>query len=357
MNHRIGIVWDPIFLKHETGTRHPENPERLLSIKASLDAYSGEGELIQIRPQSASEEDLLRVHSRSYIQTLSEIADRGTTHLDADTPVCADSYEVAKLAAGGCIELVRKALTGSIDAGFAFPRPPGHHAERERAMGFCLINNVAVAAAWAIEEAHLDRIAVVDFDVHHGNGTQWIFYDRRDVLYASTHRSPFYPGSGAVEEIGDEAGEGFTVNVPLPAGSGDAEILAAYEHIICPIVTEFAPQLLIISAGFDIHVTDPLGGMKTTTAGIQQLARLLHVAPGPSCKIIYVLEGGYSDEGLRDGTTAILDELAALPGTGQNLSLNEPPSYAVAARVLPEVRMMLTHFWACLSKQQSIRIL
>jgi len=344
----IGTLWDAVFLRHETPAGHPEQPQRLLWAKEALDACSTV-ELVPVAPREATDEELLRVHSDVHLRRLSETAGRPFTHLDPDTPACAESNRVARLAAGGCVDLVSAALESKVDSGFAFPRPPGHHAERGRAMGFCLINNIAVAAAHATEAAGLDRVAIVDFDVHHGNGTQQAFYERRDVLYVSSHRYPFYPGTGMIGEIGEGEGEGYTVNLPMPAEAGDADFLAVYQEIVRPVLREFSPRLLLVSAGFDIEASDPLGGMRATAGGIGRLAALLHDAVGPECRTVYVLEGGYSRTGMRDCTLAVLAQLAGdIVSSPPAASGGDRLSLAVSKWLIPEMRDILGDYWRSL---------
>ncbi len=346
---QIGIVWDEAFLRHDTGPGHPERPDRLRSIREALDAFRGPAELVSVPSRPASDRDLLRVHSPSYLRLLAEAAREGPTFLDADTPVCPESFDIARLAAGGCVELVRATLDGEVDAGFAFPRPPGHHAERDRAMGFCLINNVAVAAAWAAAEAKVARAAIVDIDVHHGNGTQHIFYDRSEILYVSTHRFPFYPGTGAVSEAGTGAGEGFTVNIPLPGGCSDGDFAAAYERIVRPVLAEFRPELLIVSAGFDTYKDDPLGGMRVTAAGFGRQAGIILGAVPASCRVVFVLEGGYSAEGLRGGTTAILRALSGETLSSGAADHDMRPSPRIAREHLPKLCEFHRRYWKSLA--------
>jgi acetoin utilization deacetylase AcuC-like enzyme len=230
-----------------------------------------------------------------------------------DTSTSARSFEAASLAAGGLCELIRAVWTGDLKNGFALVRPPGHHAERDRAMGFCLFNNVAIGAHYAIKNFSLERVLIVDWDVHHGNGTQNTFYSDPRVLYFSTHRYGFfYPGSGAATEVGHGKGEGFTVNVPLEGGSGDPEYAAIFERILKPIALEYRPQLVLVSAGFDTHYDDPLGGMEVTETGFARLTQILmEVAEATAQeKLVLTLEGGYDIEGEKRSVAAVLRELS-----------------------------------------------
>jgi acetoin utilization deacetylase AcuC-like enzyme len=269
---------------------------------------------------------------------------RGMAHhaFDADTPVSERSFDTACLAAGGLLSLLDAVMEGRVRNGFALVRPPGHHAERDRAMGFCLFNNVAIGAAHLRARHGLERVLVMDWDVHHGNGTQHSFARDPGVLYVSTHRFPFYPGTGALDEIGAADGAGFTVNIPFPGGFGDAEYLAAFHTVIEPIALQYEPQMVLISAGFDPHRRDPLGGMEVTEHGFAGMARaLLRVADqvaGGRC--VAVLEGGYDLRATRDSATAVLRELC---GRGNEEAPALPPS--CASPILDAVRRAQRDFW------------
>jgi len=248
----------------------------------------------------------------------------------------------ACLAVGGVLTLLDGVMAGRLRNGFALVRPPGHHAEPERAMGFCLFNNVAIGAAYLRARYHLERILVVDWDVHHGNGTQHAFARDPGVLYVSTHRYPFYPGTGALDEVGDADGAGYTVNIPFPGGVGDAEYLEAFHTVIEPIALQYAPQLVLISAGFDPHRRDPLGGMRVTEAGFAAMARSLidvaeRVAAG---RCVAVLEGGYDLNAIRNSAAVVLDELSGAGGP-----LPPPPAPSCARPILDAVRAAQRHFW------------
>jgi acetoin utilization deacetylase AcuC-like enzyme len=259
-----------------------------------------------------------------------------------DTPVSSHSFDTARLAAGGLLALLDEVMAGRLRNGFAMVRPPGHHAERDRAMGFCLFNNVAIGAAYLRARHGLERVLVVDWDVHHGNGTQHSFARDPGVLYASTHRYPFYPGTGALDEIGQSEGAGFTLNIPFPGGFGDAEYLEAFRTVIEPIALQYAPQFVLISAGFDPHQRDPLGGMGVSEPGFAAMARSLigvaeQVAGG---RCVAVLEGGYDLRATRDSARAVLDELRGEPS-------HPPPSPtpSSARPILDAVRKEQRDFW------------
>lgn len=304
---KTGIVWDERYLAHETGPGHPERPERLLAVKEVLDTDSG---LIVIKPRPATVEEVGWVHEPAHIERI-EGARGIATRFDSDTPAGPGSTDAAFLAAGGVLEAVEAVEAGRVENAFAFPRPPGHHAEADRAMGFCLFNNVAIAAAFLINQKNKKRVAIVDYDVHHGNGTQHIFYERDDVFYVSTHRFPFYPGTGAAWETGSGRGQGFTLNVPMDGGEGDAAYEKSFDETIVPALTKYRPEFILVSAGYDAHRRDPLGGMNVTAKGFHFMNQRLFEVAVKICagKIVFVLEGGYDLKGLREGVESVLDVL------------------------------------------------
>jgi acetoin utilization deacetylase AcuC-like enzyme len=299
------LIASPRFQEHNTPPGHPERPERADVFDAVVKDWRDRVSTV-VEPRAATREELLRVHSAEHVVRMSETNGRAAM-LDPDTFTSPESYEIALLAAGAVVQAVDHALDAR-EAAFALVRPPGHHAERDRPMGFCLFNNAAVGAA-AARSRGLSRVAVVDIDVHHGNGTQWMFYDDPGVLYVSTHQFPFYPGTGAADEIGRGAGEGYTFNVPLEAGATDADYATAY-IAIANIVERYAPELLLISAGYDAHTDDPLASMRVTTAGYGAIVALLKgAAVRARCPIALTTEGGYDLAALRgclDATLAVL---------------------------------------------------
>ncbi len=308
----LTIIKDDRYLEHIAGEGHPESPNRLRVIHDLINTeFSG---LPQITPRLATENDLALVHDPFYIQAVAKTEGKTFSRLDPDTGLSARSYEIARLAAGGLLEAVDALLQArgpefkTPDSIFAFVRPPGHHAEPGRGMGFCIFNNVAIAAEYAKERYGLKRILIVDWDLHHGNGTQHAFYEDPAVLFFSSHQYPYYPGSGNFDEVGSGKGEGFTVNAPFPAGFGDTEYLAVYDRILRPIALEYKPELVFVSAGFDPYINDPLGGMNVTGEGFGGLASLVHNIASQTCagKVLMTLEGGYNPEGLRDGVRAVL---------------------------------------------------
>ncbi len=290
---RTAIIRSTIFLKHDTGD-HPERAARIIAVDCALEKHRLLGNRPSIACTSASDEHILRVHTPQLLSRLESIAASGGAWLDSDTVVRPESVEVARMAAGGAINAVDAIVDGRIDRGFVIARPPGHHATAGQAMGFCLLNTVAIAAAHAVDRG-LERVAIIDWDVHHGNGTQDIFYGRSDVMYCSLHQSPFYPGTGSRDEVGSGAGAGATVNVPLPAGSTDGPFLAAFQEAIAPAIDRFRPQLLLVSAGYDAHVEDPIGSMMLTDEGFRTLMENTISLAERHCsgRLLAVLEGGY----------------------------------------------------------------
>ena len=287
-------VYDPIYLEHDL-PGHPESKERLARIMALLERKGMLSRLSHVRASPISLERLERVHSQSYIDQVRRMAERGGGHLDLDTYMNARSYEVALMAAGGLVNLVEAVLAGKVNNGFALVRPPGHHALRDRGMGFCIFNNVAVAARYALEEGGLERILIADFDVHHGNGTQDAFYREASVLYFSTHQYPYYPGTGHWRDIGEGEGKGYNVNVPLPGGVGDEGYERIFEELLYPLAERYRPQLILVSAGYDAHWADPLAAMQLSIAGYAKLAHILKVMADELCagRLVFTLEGGY----------------------------------------------------------------
>jgi len=293
----------PRFVEHTPPPGHPERPERAEVFDAIAAAHRAAGGDVR-EPRPATREELARVHTAAHLDLIASTHGRATM-IDADTFTSPDSHEIARLAAGAAIDAARVAWrTGH--AAMALVRPPGHHAEPDRAMGFCLYNNIAVAAA-ALGADGAARVAIVDIDVHHGNGTQAAFYADPTVLYVSTHQFPYYPGTGAADEIGEGAGRGATLNVPLAAGTTDAVFLAAYRDVVVPALERFRPEVVLVSAGFDAHASDPLGGLRVTTAGYLEVVALLRDAAAnlASGRIAFVTEGGYHLAALEECLTGV----------------------------------------------------
>jgi acetoin utilization deacetylase AcuC-like enzyme len=315
---RAALFRSPRFRDHDTGG-HPENAGRLIAIDDALERL----DLLTGRPDvpfaPASDEALTRVHDSRYVNGIREFAERGGGWLDGDTFVGPESVDIAALAAGAGIAAVDAALDGRARHGFVLARPPGHHATPARGMGFCLFNTIAVAAAHARERG-LERILIVDWDVHHGNGTQDAFYETDGVLFISTHQSPLYPGTGAATERGEGRGEGYTINIPLPAGGDDQTYTEVFDQIVLPAANDYRPQLVLVSAGFDAHAADPLASMRLTEAGFTDLARrVVQIADDHAeGRLVAILEGGYDPRALANSvaaTLAVLDgDSASLPG-------------------------------------------
>ncbi|MBX7149729.1 histone deacetylase [bacterium] len=305
---RTGILWDEVYLGHLRGVAHPERPERLQAIQEIVDEL---GDYVKIDPRMATDDEILTVHTPGHLNSIKQIKEQGTGYFDGDTPFTIGSYNAAFKAAGGVLELTEQIHDGKLENGFAFVRPPGHHAEANHPMGFCLFNNIAIAAEYLVRQKSLSRVAIIDIDVHHGNGTQHSFYKRADVFYISTHHYPFYPGTGSAGEKGEGAGLGYTLNVPLAGGADDDAYFKSYDNLILPALQDYKPEFMLISAGFDAHYRDPLGGHKMTKDGFKKVAQHLNeVAKKYSAgKILYVLEGGYDLKGLQEGVGAVLDQL------------------------------------------------
>jgi len=301
------IIWDEAYAEHDTGA-HPEGADRISSLVDHLRGTDLWERLVVARPEPASEDDILLVHTRAHLALVKKAAEGAGRWLDPDTHVSPRSYEIALLSAGGAIKAVELWDDGLVP--FALIRPPGHHATPDRAMGFCLFNNVAIAARRLLD-AGCERVAILDWDVHHGNGTQAAFYNEPRVLFVSLHQWPHYPGSGFFNECGGAGAEGRTVNLPLPAGCDDGDYASAFERVVEPIVDQFAPQAILVSAGQDIHVDDPLGNMRVTEVGFADLAlRCVRLAAQCGGKLAFVLEGGYDRTATAGAVEAILRAVA-----------------------------------------------
>jgi acetoin utilization deacetylase AcuC-like enzyme len=341
---RVAFYDDPVFREHDAGPGHPEHPARLDAVRDGLRRKGLDAQLVHLRPRPATPEELLRVHTDSHLARVAATEGR-TVRFDPDTQAGPRSYRAALLAAGAAVDAVERVLSGEIDRAFCAVRPPGHHAEADRAMGFCLFNNVAVGAAHALARG-VSRVLVIDWDVHHGNGTQEIFYGDPRVLYASSHAFPFYPGTGGFDEVGEGAGRGFTVNLPMPAGSGDAEYRQIYRELVEPIGRAFDPELLLVSVGFDPYRGDPLAPMQVTPGGFAELAEVcLATAAGAAHgRAVFVLEGGYDLGGIAASSAAVADVLLGRPP--------EPVAERAAGRVerlCALYRQELAAYWPCVN--------
>ncbi len=349
-----GIVKDQRYLNHDMGSGHPESPERLRVLYHMLEEEEMRGQFCEgIRPRPATRKELETIHAPSYIDLIASTSGKPHVQLDMDTSTSAGSYEAALLAAGGLLELIKEVMKGNLRNGFALVRPPGHHAERNKAMGFCLFNNVAVGAKYAIKEFSLERVLIVDWDVHHGNGTQNAFYEDPQVLYFSTHRYPyFYPGTGDAGEVGKGRGEGFTLNVPLQTGCGDAEYGNIFEAILRPVAMEYKPQLILVSAGFDTYYDDPLGGMEVTDKGFARMTQvLMEIADATAQgRLVLTLEGGYDVSGESRSVKAVLKELTrASQIDKEDLLEKEKASYSRVERLIFQIREIQKRYWKSLS--------
>jgi len=340
------LIYDPIFLEHLTPADHPEQPERLrraIEVLEALNWMEREG-LVHLPPRAASEDELALIHGPAYIEHVKHAVERAarleieserkSRFFATDTYVSAKSYEAAIRAAGAPLTAIDAVLKGEIDNAYCLVRPPGHHALKDSAMGFCLFNNVAIAARYAIEKHGLERVMIVDYDVHHGNGTQDAFYDDPRVLYFSTHQAPFYPGTGLSDELGEGPGLGTTINVPLPATTDFGPYDAVFRQVLAPAADRFNPQLILVSAGFDAHWSDPIGDMYLSTAAFFQLNRVIIKLAELLCngRLVMVQEGGYNIEAMAGcvatsinqllGDDAAVDSLGKAPDNEFTLNLD-----------------------------------
>jgi acetoin utilization deacetylase AcuC-like enzyme len=308
---RTAFLADPVAKEHDTGRGHPERPARWDAAVLGL----GARKLAEVAPRSATEDELALCHSPEYIRTARRDVERGLAALSTgDTDICPRSFEAAVRATGLCLNAVDLVVSGEAQSAFCIVRPPGHHATPNRGMGFCLFNNIAIAARYAQRRYGVERAAIVDWDVHHGNGTQEIFYRDPSVFFFSTHQSPWYPGTGAADETGEGAGRGSTLNCPFAAGAGRDRILGAFRDRWVPRMDEFRPDLILISAGFDSRLGDPLGHFRLTDADFADLTTLVMETAGKHCggRIVSVLEGGYDLDGLSQAVGAHAGALAGL---------------------------------------------
>ncbi|MGR3301125.1 MAG: histone deacetylase family protein [Candidatus Scalindua sp.] len=289
------VIYDDIYLKHDTGPNHPENATRIINTIEHLRSANLWQKLDIKKPRAATEEEVSAIHSTSQIEQVAEIASSGGGYLDPDTHVSPDSYEAALKAAGAPLTAIDLIMDKKADNAFCLVRPPGHHATPEKGMGFCLFNNVAIAAKYIQSRYSLDRIVIIDWDVHHGNGTQDAFYDDPSVMYFSMHRYPFYPGTGSAEETGKDSGAGFTINIPLSYNTEPQEYLKLFEDILEKRIKPFEPQFILISSGFDAYRLDPISGLSLETSDYNKLTKLTQNIAKDCCdgRIVSCLEGGY----------------------------------------------------------------
>ena len=348
---RIGVVRDERFLAHRTGLHHMENPRRLETIYSMLNASGLSRTLQDVPARYASLDELCAVHTERYIEKILDTAGETLRYLDPDTVTSKHSCAAAFLAAGGCMQAVDEVMAGGLDAVFACVRPPGHHAERNSQMGFCLFNNVAVAAEYARRKHGLKRVLIVDWDVHHPNGTQHIFEGTSDVLLFSTHRYPFFPGTGADTEIGSGEGQGYTINIPLAARATDFDYAHIFSTILMPVVREYAPELILVSAGFDAHRDDPIGGMLVSEDGFAFLADVVMRAADECCssRAVFVLEGGYDLGALRLSVGSVLETMrSGLSASVREKYRNMSGPGSQVAEVIESARFFLKPYWKCL---------
>jgi len=329
--HKTAIVTDRSFMKHFAGRSHPDRPERIAVMIEMVENLKRDH--LQVHaPRSATRDEIALCHRPEYIDLVEHTSHLDRFDFDPDTHTSRDSYATALLAAGAVLTAVEAVLDGAAENAFALVRPPGHHALPNRAMGFCFFNSVAIAAEWLIRHKGLRRVMVIDWDLHHGNGTQEIFYDQPEVLYTSTHQFPHYPGTGSLQEVGAGEGLGYTVNAPMPAEYGDSEYLRIFDELIIPIGRAFKPQFIIVSAGFDCHWRDPLGDMQVTEEGFTQMTRRIKRLAAECCegKLVAALEGGYNLEAIADSGKAVIDEMGREPD-------EHLPAVSGGERVLPVI--------------------
>jgi acetoin utilization deacetylase AcuC-like enzyme len=339
---KTGIVKDRRYTEHNMGAFHVETPQRLEVIYRMIEEKIT-FPFLEIEPRAATEEELGMIHTQAYIDSIKSTAGKDRVHLDPDTSTSARSYEAALLAAGGVMKAVDLILDREATNGFALVRPPGHHAEASRAMGFCLFNNIAIGAAYLLKKHNLKRVLIVDWDLHHGNGTQHSFEKNKDVLYFSTHQYPHYPGTGHWKEAGSGKGEGYTVNVPLLSTKTDSDLLYIYKKVLRPIATEYQPEFILVSAGFDIYEGDPLGGMQISKEGFGALTHeLMDLAREfSSNRILLSLEGGYNLQGLQDGVEQVFLQLF---GTAPKPSVEPQASPATEKELAPVLETIKTYW-------------
>lgn len=350
---RTGLVYDLVYLQHDTG-EHVEKAQRLLSIMEILRSTKVIDQLMLISPRNATREEVGLVHEPGYIDKVIEFSIRGGGTFGGGNIGSAQTFQAALLAVGGVLTAVDAVMNGTVNNAFALVRPPGHHAKPDRGMGFCFFNNVAIAARYAMKKYQLQKILILDWDVHHGNGIQHVFFSEADVLYFSIHRRYAYPGTGWVEDLGEGHGAGYNINVPFHKGTGDADYLIAVRDILVPVVCQYKPELILVSAGQDAYYKDPIGGMNITETGYAALAAAIRDLAREFCggRLVGALEGGYDPEGLALCTLAIIDQWAELGLT--KLSLQDQKLSVSGRKVLLEVINHLTQYWPVLKNNKLV---
>lgn len=342
---KTGIVKDIRYLDHIADYTHVESPKRLSEVYAVLEKGDLWDEFMQIAPRMAVHSELEWIHTTAYINHVAGTREKPLTVLDPDTYASSLSYDTARLAVGGVFSILDYLFRRDISNGFALIRPPGHHAEANRAMGFCIFNNIALGAKYAMRIHGAKKALIVDWDLHHGNGTQNAFYKDPNVLYFSTHQFPYYPGSGNYDEVGEGEGKGYTVNVPLGMGQDDKVYIQIFRRILSPIALSFKPHIILVSAGFDVYFDDPLGGMRVTPKGLAAITRILLDLAGELCdgKILFVLEGGYNLKGLQDCIVAVLKEMS-----GESILKEDDLSQGEEGSTNPQIEKVIKiqkQFW------------
>jgi len=340
-----GFVYHEDYLKHDTGY-HPENAERLVSIMQKLNEVGITEKLGRIVPVKAAKEQIQYVHADTYMKQVEATCIGGGGMLDPDTPLCRDTYEIALLSAGGVLKAVDEVMdeSNNLKRIFALIRPPGHHATADKGMGFCIFNNIAIAAEHLKRKYGVERILIADWDVHHGNGTQEVFFEDPSVLYFSTHQYPHYPGTGWIDEVGKGEGEGFTVNVPLPAGTDDAGYLYALNHVLVPIARDFNPEFVLVSVGFDAHVADPLASMNVTSHGFGLFTDAIKDIAETNSKgrIVMALEGGYNLDAIAESAFFVFTSLLS---TASEMKKGEKRENARVRERVEEIKEVQRKYW------------
>lgn len=350
---KTAVYRDDLFLEHDPGFGHVESPDRLRVIYDELDNEETGKNFIYPAFDPASLDIIGLNHSAKLVERIAETQGVPHDYLDADTQTSSRSFEAACLAVGALVDGMRRIDEGEFNNAFCLVRPPGHHAEEKRSMGFCLFNNVAVAARWAMENLGMKKIFIMDWDLHHGNGTQHSFEDTCNVFYCSTHQYPHYPGTGSIMETGKTNGEGCTLNIPLPGGQGDLDYAMMFSELIIPVIKKYDPEFLLISCGFDIYQGDPLGAMQVTPAGFAAMTRLLQNVADEVCdgKLLVTLEGGYNLNGMKYGALAVLTELygdilnSEYPDFSPDTILNEIKNIKEHPLYLNQALTLAKNYW------------